>query len=165
MSEIMIHLKLNDKVCEFSVTPEDMLLDVIRDKAGLTGTKKGCGMGQCGACTVILNGRAVNSCCILAVQADSSEIYTIEGLQTGEKLHLIQQAYVEEGAIQCGFCTPGMIMSTKALLDHTPSPDEAQIRKALSGNLCRCTGYTKIEKAVKTAAAVMNRERGEEAYG
>lgn len=164
MSDGIIQLKINDRVSEFQVSPLDTLLDVIRDKAGLTGTKKGCGMGQCGACTVILNGRAVNSCCIPAVQADNGTIYTIEGLQGGEKLHPIQQAFVDEGAIQCGFCTPGMIMSAKALLDRIPAPDETQIREALSGNLCRCTGYTKIEKAVNTAAAAINGGKGEGVY-
>lgn len=136
----------------FSVTEEDTLLDVIREKAGLTGTKQGCGCEQCGACTVLLNHKAVNSCCILALQADNGVIETIEGLESPEKLHPIQQAYIEEGAVQCGFCTPGMIMSTKALLDQVPNPDTSQIRSALSGNICRCTGYTKIEAAVKNAA-------------
>lgn len=152
MNYFTITLTINRETMVFSVTEEDTLLDVIREKAGLTGTKQGCGCEQCGACTVLLNHKAVNSCCILALQADNGVIETIEGLESPEKLHPIQQAYIEEGAVQCGFCTPGMIMSTKALLDQVPNPDTSQIRSALSGNICRCTGYTKIEAAVKNAA-------------
>ena len=152
MNYFTITLTINRETMVFSVTEEDTLLDVIREKAGLTGTKQGCGCEQCGACTVLLNHKAVNSCCVLALQADNGVIETIEGLESPEKLHPIQQAYIEEGAVQCGFCTPGMIMSTKALLDQVPNPDTSQIRSALSGNICRCTGYTKIEAAVKNAA-------------
>lgn len=152
MNDFIITLTINHEKFTFHVTEEDTLLDVIREKAGLTGTKEGCGCEQCGACTVILNHKAVNSCCILALQADGGEIETIEGLESDKGLHPIQESYVEEGAVQCGFCTPGMIMSTKALLDETPEPDDTQIRDALSGNICRCTGYTKIESAVKSAA-------------
>ena len=149
MNYFTITLTINRETMVFSVTEEDTLLDVIREKAGLTGTKQGCGCEQCGACTVLLNHKAVNSCCILALQADNGVIETIEGLESPEKLHPIQQAYIEEGAVQCGFCTPGMIMSTKALLDQVPNPDTSQIRSALSGNICRCTGYTKIDAARK----------------
>ena len=152
MEYYLIHLTINGTKYTFSVTEEETLLDVIREKAGLTGTKQGCGCGQCGACTVILDRKPVNSCCILAVQADGAQIHTIESLASSEKLHPIQEAYIEAGAIQCGFCTPGMIMSTKALLDRNPCPSRPEIREALSGNLCRCTGYTKIEQAVQTAA-------------
>ena len=152
MNHYNITLTINREIFIFSVTEEDTLLDVIREKAGLTGTKQGCGCEQCGACTVLLNGKAVNSCCVLALQADNGEIETREGLESPNELHPIQQAYMDEGAVQCGFCTPGMIMSTKALLDRIPKPDGSQIREALSGNICRCTGYTKIEAAVKTAA-------------
>ena len=152
MNHYNITLTINREIFIFSVTEEDTLLDVIREKAGLTGTKQGCGCEQCGAFTVLLNGKAVNSCCVLALQADNGEIETIEGLESPNELHPIQQAYIDEGAVQCGFCTPGMIMSTKALLDRIPKPDSSQIREALSGNICRCTGYTKIEAAVKTAA-------------
>lgn len=152
MNHYNITLTINREIFIFSVTEEDTLLDVIREKAGLTGTKQGCGCEQCGACTVLLNGKAVNSCCVLALQADNGEIETIEGLESPNELHPIQQAYIDEGAVQCGFCTPGMIMSTKALLDRIPKPDSSQIQEALSGNICRCTGYTKIEAAVKTAA-------------
>ena len=136
MNYFTITLTINRETMVFSVTEEDTLLDVIREKAGLTGTKQGCGCEQCGACTVLLNHKAVNSCCILALQADNGVIETIEGLESPEKLHPIQQAYIEEGAVQCGFCTPGMIMSTKALLDQVPNPDTSQIRSALSGNIC-----------------------------
>ena len=128
MNYFTITLTINRETMVFSVTEEDTLLDVIREKAGLTGTKQGCGCEQCGACTVLLNHKAVNSCCILALQADNGVIETIEGLESPEKLHPIQQAYIEEGAVQCGFCTPGMIMSTKALLDQVPNPDTSQIR-------------------------------------
>mgnify|MGYP000231823051 FL=1 len=146
MNYFTITLTINRETMVFSVTEEDTLLDVIREKAGLTGTKQGCGCEQCGACTVLLNHKAVNSCCILALQADNGVIETIEGLESPEKLHPIQQAYIEEGAVQCGFCTPGMIMSTKALLDQVPNPDTSQIRSALSGNICRCTGYIKLRQ-------------------
>ena len=161
MNYFTITLTINRETMVFSVTEEDTLLDVIREKAGLTGTKQGCGCEQCGACTVLLNHKAVNSCCILALQADNGVIETIEGLESPEKLHPIQQAYIEEGAVQCGFCTPGMIMSTKALLDQVPNPDTSQIRSALSGNICRCTGYTKIEAAVKNAARKLEEESHE----
>jgi carbon-monoxide dehydrogenase small subunit len=127
------------------------LLEVIREEIGLTGTKNGCGMGECGACTVLLDGKPVNSCLVLAHEADGREVLTIEGLRRGETLHPIQRAFVEHGAIQCGFCTPGMIMSTKALLDEKPRADRREIRRALKGNLCRCTGYVKIIEAVEAA--------------
>lgn len=151
MNKHVIKLKLNDKDQIFEVNENETLLDIIRDKAKLTGTKKGCGNGQCGACTVIMDHKAINSCCILALQADGKSIYTIESLSKGGNINYIQESYIEEGAIQCGFCTPGMIMSTKALLDKEPNPTTEQIKDALSGNICRCTGYTKIENAVKSA--------------
>jgi carbon-monoxide dehydrogenase small subunit len=125
-------------------------VDLLRYQLGLTGTKKGCEMGDCGSCTVIMDGKAVNSCLVLALQADGRNIQTIEGLETGEDLHPIQKAFVEKGAVQCGFCSSGMILSAKNLLDQKPNPSEAEIRRALSGNLCRCTGYQKIIEAVKT---------------
>jgi carbon-monoxide dehydrogenase small subunit len=127
------------------------LLEVIRDMIGLTGTKKGCGMGECGACTVLLNGQPVNACLVLAHEADSQEVLTIEGLSKGGALHPIQTAFVEYGAIQCGFCTPGMVMTAKALLDQKPEASGDDIRNGLKGNLCRCTGYVKIIKAVEAA--------------
>lgn len=152
MSKHVIKLKLNDKNMLFEVNENETLLDTIRDQAGLKGTKKGCGNGQCGACTVIMDGKAINSCCVLSLQSDGKSIYTIESLSDGENINYIQESFVEEGAIQCGFCTPGMIMSAKALLDKEKNPTDDQIRVALSGNICRCTGYTKIENAVKSAA-------------
>jgi len=121
----------------------------------LTGTKYGCGIGECGACTVLLDGEAVLACMMLAVDADGHRVDTVEGLSDGNKLHPIQQAYLDEGAVQCGFCTPGFIMSTKALLDKSPNPNEAEIREYLNGNICRCTGYVNIIKAVQSAAAKM----------
>ena len=122
------------------------------DQLGLTGTKKGCDLGDCGACTVLMDGKAVNSCLVLAVQANGRTVQTIEGLETAEGLHPLQQAFIEKGAIQCGFCSSGMILAAKELLDRTPHPQEAEIRRAISGNLCRCTGYQKIIEAIKDAA-------------
>lgn len=135
------------------------LLDLLREGIGLKGTKKGCNSGHCGACTVIMDGRTVNSCLTLAIQADAKEIVTIEGLSLGKNLHPLQEAFIEEGAVQCGFCTPGMIMSAKALLDEIKDPSEKEIREALSGNLCRCTGYIKIVEAVQKAAKKMIYEK------
>jgi aerobic carbon-monoxide dehydrogenase small subunit len=143
-----IHLQVNGEWYELFVEPNRVLVDILRNDLGLTGTKKGCGSGDCGSCTILLNGKAVNSCLVLGVEADGSEISTIEGLRQERKLHPIQEAFIQEGAIQCGFCTSGMIMSAKALLDDCPNPTEGQVRSAISGNLCRCTGYTKIIKAI-----------------
>jgi len=157
MNESMeITLHLNGEERKFSVTAEETLLHVIREQAGLTGAKKGCDLGECGACTVIIDGRAVNSCCVFAVQADGAQVQTIEGIQgpNGE-LHPLQQAFVDAGAIQCGFCTPGMIMAAKALLDRNPRPTREEVRQAMSGNLCRCTGYERIERAIFMAADVV----------
>ena len=145
----LIHLTINDQHYEVAVEPNQTLVDLLRYQLGLTGTKKGCEMGDCGSCTVILDGKAVNSCLVLALQADGRSIQTIEGLETGEGLHPVQEAFVEKGAIQCGFCSSGMILSAKTLLDQKPNPSETEIRRALSGNLCRCTGYQKIIEAVK----------------
>lgn len=147
-----IELTVNRQVYRRKVANGSTLLKFLREDLGLTGTKEGCGEGECGACTVLLDGRPVDSCLVMAVQAQGKEVLTIEGLKSGEVLDPIQEAFIEEGAIQCGFCTPGMVMSTKALLDHNPNPSEAQIREALAGNLCRCTGYVKIVSAVKKAA-------------
>ena len=131
------------------------LLDFLREDLGLKGTKRGCDSGQCGACTILMDGKTMNACLVLAIQADGKEILTIEGLSSGGRLHPLQEAFVEEGAVQCGFCVPGMILSAKALLDEKKDPSEEEIRESLSGNLCRCTGYVKIIKAVQKAAALM----------
>lgn len=144
---------LNGSEVKVSVDGHLRLIDVLRNTMSLTGTKEGCGKGECGACTVIVDGRAVNSCLYLAHEIEGKSVTTIEGLQMpGHKLSMIQQAFVDNGAIQCGFCTPGMIMSAKALLDSNPNPSDEEIRGALQGNLCRCTGYVQIVEAVKRVA-------------
>ncbi len=153
----IIDIMINEKRYEVAVEPNMTLLDFIRYELGLTGTKKGCELGDCGSCTVIMDGKPVNSCLVLAVQADGKNITTIEGIETNDGLHPIQKSFVEKGAIQCGFCSPGMILSSKALLDKNPNPDDQDIRKAISGNLCRCTGYHKIVEAVKS----VNKGKGE----
>jgi carbon-monoxide dehydrogenase small subunit len=153
--ETLIELRVNQVSYRITVRPSATLLDVLRQDLGLKGTKRGCDQGHCGACTVILDGKSVNACLLLAVEAHGKKITTIEGLSSGDKLHPLQEAFVEEGAIQCGFCTPGMILSAKALLDEIREPSEEEIREALSGNLCRCTGYVKIVKAVQRAAQAM----------
>jgi carbon-monoxide dehydrogenase small subunit len=147
-----ISITVNGKTHELQVKPWETLLEVIRDELGLTGTKEGCGIGECGACTVIMDGKTVNSCLVLAPEADGKEILTIEGLAQGDKLHPIQEAFMEQGGLQCGFCTPGVIISTKALLDENPKPNDEEMRRGLAGNFCRCTGYTKIFESVKAAA-------------
>lgn len=146
---------LNEVPVCVEIEPFDLLADVLRDRLGLTGTKKGCGQGECGACTVIVDGKAVNSCMIPAARVEGCRVITIEGLQKAGKPHPIQQAFIDAGAIQCGFCTPGMILSTKALLDEKPHPTSEEIRTALAGNICRCTGYVKIEQAVELAARAL----------
>jgi carbon-monoxide dehydrogenase small subunit len=149
-----IKLTVNGTLYEVGVQPWEALVEVIRDNLGLTGTKEGCGLGECGACTVIMDGKPVNSCLVLAVEADGKQITTIEGLADG-KLHPLQEAFIEEGGMQCGFCTPGMIMSAKALLDENPAPDDDEIKRGIAGNICRCTGYTKIIASIKAAAKTM----------
>ncbi len=148
MAKMHIQTRLNGDDVEFLAEPRQSLLEVLRDDIGLTGTKEGCNNGNCGACSVMLNGRVVNSCCVLAVETQGAEVTTIEGLAHGDQLHPLQQAFLEEAALQCGICTPGFIMSAKALLDREPNPDEHRVRFWLAGNLCRCTGYDKIVKAV-----------------
>lgn len=148
----VITAKINGDSAEFLCEPRQTLLEVLRDVLDLTGTKEGCSNGNCGACTVLLNGRPVDSCLVLAVEADGAEIRTIEGIACGSHLDEVQQAFLEGAALQCGICTPGFIVQTEALLDENPSPSEDQVRFYLSGNLCRCTGYDKIVKAVMTAA-------------
>ena len=149
---VPIRVEINGIPYEKAVKPFTTLLDLIREEIGLKGTKRGCDNGQCGACTVIMDGKAVSSCLLLAVQADGKKITTIEGLSQEGALHPLQEAFVENGAVQCGFCTPGMIMSAKALLDEKKFPSENEIKEALSGNLCRCSGYAKIIGAVKQAS-------------
>ena len=156
-----ISLNVNGEVYNVGVESDTVLLDVIRDHLNLTGTKDSCRAGECGACTVIMDGRPVSSCMVLAVEANGSVITTVEGLSNGDELHPIQKAFVEEGAVQCGFCTPGMVMSAKGLLDRNPSPNVKEIRKAIRGNVCRCTGYKKIENAILHAAEMINEDKKE----
>jgi carbon-monoxide dehydrogenase small subunit len=148
-------ITINGKARSFDVEPNVLLLNLLRDNLLLTGAKYGCGIGECGACTVLLDGESVLACMILAVDADGRSVETIEALGEYDHLHPIQEAYLEEGAVQCGFCTPGFIMSTKALLSEDPQPTETEIREYLKGNMCRCTGYVNIVKAVQSAAAKM----------
>lgn len=147
-----LHTTINGEAIVADVDPSLSLAQFLRDKLYLTGTKIGCGKGECGACTVIMNGRAVTSCIIPVMRADGAAIETIEGLADGAKLHPLQESFIEQGAIQCGFCTPGMIMSAKALLDQNSNPTRDEVREALGGNICRCTGYVNIENAVNDAA-------------
>jgi carbon-monoxide dehydrogenase small subunit len=146
-------LNVNGKARRVSAPADAFLLEVLRDRLALTGAKNGCGMGECGACTVLLDGAAVCSCLTLAIEAQGHEIVTIEGLATPGELDSVQEAFAETGGVQCGFCTPGMVLASRALLDENPNPTEAEVRLALSGNLCRCTGYSKIVEAVLQAAA------------
>jgi len=147
-----IEITVNGRLRRFDVEPNKLLLSLVRDDLYLTGTKYGCGIGECGACTVHLDGEAVLACMVLAVDADGRRVDTIEGVADGTKLDPVQEAYLEEGAIQCGFCTPGFVMTTKALLAENPDPSEAEIREYLKGNYCRCTGYVNIVRAVQSSA-------------
>jgi carbon-monoxide dehydrogenase small subunit len=153
-----VTLNINGKTRTASVPPETTLLKLLRDHFNLTGAKLGCDVGDCGACTVIIDGKAVNACLMLASQADGCELLTIEGLATQERLHPIQKAFEDQASLQCGFCGPGVILSAKALLDTIPDPSTQEIRDALSGNLCRCTGYTKMIEAIQEAARVLRGE-------
>ncbi len=155
MEEIRVTLNINEREYTLNVRPNELLLNVLRERLNLMGAKYGCGIGECGACTVLLNGKPILSCLTLAASVDGQRITTIEGLSDGERLHPLQEAFLEEGAVQCGFCTPGMILTSKALLDENPDPDSNEIKDALRGNLCRCTGYTNIILAVKAAAKKM----------
>ena len=156
MSErIVITTTINGEQQEFLADSRDSLLEALRDRVGLTGAKEGCNNGNCGACAVIMDGRLVNSCCVLAAEVEGAELQTIEGVAGEGELHPIQQAFLEEAALQCGICTPGFIMSSKALLEQNPNPTEHEIRFWLSGNLCRCTGYDKIIRAVQRAGETM----------
>lgn len=148
----LITLTVNGETHQVAIEPRQSLLQVLREELHLTGTKEGCSEGECGACTVFLDGQTVDSCLIFALEANGRNVVTIEGLAQGDQLDPVQKAFAEYGAVQCGFCTPGMILAAKALLDSTPNPTEADIRRGISGNLCRCTGYVKIVEAIKAAA-------------
>jgi carbon-monoxide dehydrogenase small subunit len=153
-----LRLKLNGSWREVETRPDRILLDLLREDLGLTGTKKGCEEGECGACTVIMNGKAVLSCLIPAMKAEGAEILTVEGMARENSLHPLQQAFWEEGAVQCGYCTPGMLLSGKALLDENPEPSVEDVKIGISGNLCRCTGYAKIVRAIQVAAGKLRKE-------
>lgn len=154
--EKYVDLNVNNEVYRVLVRSDEFLVDVLRDKLGLTGTKRACDMGVCGSCTVLLDGLPVSSCLILAVDAQGKQITTIEGVEgSNGELHPVQQAFLDKGAVQCGFCTPGMILTAKAFLEKHPNPTEIQVREALAGNICRCTGYAKIVEAVQDAATRM----------
>lgn len=155
-----IKLNINGKDYEVEIEQSMKLVEILRDKLHLMGTKVGCGEGECGACTIIMDGATVASCLVLAFQAEGSKIITIEGVGGDEGNHPIQQAFIEMGAVQCGFCTPGMILSAKELLDRIPNPTEEEIREAISGNICRCTGYEKIVKAIQLSAERINKGGG-----
>ena len=161
---VPINITVNGEEYHLEVKPNRVLLDVLREDLGLTGTKKGCGLGKCGACTILLDGRPVHSCLLLAAQADRRQITTIEGI-AAEEPHPLQAAFVAKGAVQCGFCTPGMINTAKALLDANPDPAEAEIKSAIAGNLCRCTGYNQIVSAIQSCTPskldLQTAERGE----
>ena len=156
-----IQIGLNGNKMTLEVPAHRLLLDLLRDEIGLTGTKEGCGTGDCGACTVLLNGKPVNSCLILSGELDGADVVTIEGLKIGPEFHPVQKAFIQDGGAQCGYCTPGMLMMSKALLDENLNPSEEEIRFALSGNLCRCTGYAKIVQAVQDAAKELRRMKTE----
>ena len=163
MRESLVHeirLKVNGNYHGLMVQCHQTLLEILRDRLELTGAKEGCGLGECGACTVLLNGRPVNSCLVLALEADGAEILTIEGLAREGELHPVQKAFVEGGAIQCGFCTPGMVMATVGLLKEHPKPSREEIKRALIGNLCRCTGYKKIIESVLDATCLAGEKGG-----
>ncbi|HAG26296.1 MAG: (2Fe-2S)-binding protein [Paracoccaceae bacterium] len=155
MKNTHIATKVNGDSVEFTCEPDETLLEVLRNRLGLTGTKEGCGTGDCGACSVLVNGRLVCSCLVLAVETQGAEVSTIEGMASGDGLHILQQTFIDHAALQCGICTPGILVAAKALLDKNPSPTESELRFWLAGNLCRCTGYDKIINAVQAAAEKM----------
>ena len=152
---MLISAKINGDLVEFACPPEETLLTALRDRVGLTGVKEGCGTGDCGACSVTLDDRLVCSCLVLGAEVQGREIATVEGLAEGEKLHPLQRNFIEHAALQCGICTPGFLMAAKSLLERNPNPTETEIRYALAGNLCRCTGYDKIVRAVQASAKEM----------
>jgi carbon-monoxide dehydrogenase small subunit len=158
-AKVQVRTTINGDATEFLCEPRQSLLECLRDILGLTGAKEGCNDGNCGACSVILDGRVVNACLVLGVEAEGREITTIEGIARGSELHPLQRAFVETAALQCGFCTPGLILAAKALLDREPDPSEETIRQWLANNLCRCTGYDKVVRAVRRAAAEMAEAR------
>jgi aerobic-type carbon monoxide dehydrogenase small subunit (CoxS/CutS family) len=158
MKQEEIRLKVNGTDYQVTIDPRRTLVEVLRENLGLTGTKKSCNEGNCGACTILMDGRPVASCLVLAIDAQGKEILTIEGLSEGQKLHPIQEAFLKHGAIQCGFCTPGMVMSAKALLDENLEPTRTEIRKAISGNLCRCTGYQHIVDSIMAASKMIQKK-------
>jgi carbon-monoxide dehydrogenase small subunit len=158
MKHVEITLKVNGIRYTVDVKPQRTLVEVLRETLGLMGTKKSCNEGECGACTLLMDGKPVVSCLVLAIDAQGKEILTIEGLSQGENLHPIQEAFLKHGGIQCGFCTPGMVMSAKAFLDEHPKPTETEVRKAISGNLCRCTGYQQIVDSIMAGSRMMKRE-------
>lgn len=164
MKSLQIRTKVNGETKDWSIAPGDLLLDVLR-REGYFGVKRGCETGECGACTVLVNGRAVNSCLMFAAQAQGREILTIEGVARSDALDPIQEAFLDYGAVQCGFCTPGMILNTKALLEHNPNPSEDEVRDMLAGNFCRCTGYKKPVEAVLAAAKTSRRKPKKSAPG
>jgi carbon-monoxide dehydrogenase small subunit len=155
----LVELTINGEGHALAVDPHRSLLDTLREEAGLTGTKKGCDVGDCGACTVLVDGRPVNACLMLAVEAQGCRVETVEGLQSGDVLHPLQEAFMRHGASQCGFCTPGILMMARKLLEENPDPTDEDIRFGLSGNICRCTGYTKIFDAIRSAAADLRQTR------
>ena len=159
MSKLFVTTTVNGDTAEFICEPDESLLDALRGRLQLTGSKEGCGSGDCGACTVVLDGEMVCSCLVLAVEAEGRRVETIEGVAEGSDLHPVQQKFLENAALQCGFCTPGFIVASKALLDKNPNPTETEVRYWLAGNLCRCTGYDKIVRAVLDAAAELRQER------
>ena len=158
MSGFLVSTKINGDDVQFACPTDESLLDSLRNRAGLTGVKEGCGTGDCGACSITLDGSLVCSCLVLAAEADGREIGTVEGLSDGMKLHPLQEKFIEHAALQCGICTPGFLISAKALLEKNPKPSEKEIRYALAGNLCRCTGYDKIVRAVQAAAKEMRKK-------
>lgn len=159
MSKVLVTTTVNGDPVEFLADPAASLLDALREELGLTGSKEGCGSGDCGACTVMLDGKMVCSCLVFAAEAEGRSIATIEGVAEGSELHPVQRKFLELGALQCGFCTPGFIVAARALLDRNPDPSETEVRYWLAGNLCRCTGYDKIVRAVMAAAAELRQER------
>jgi carbon-monoxide dehydrogenase small subunit len=156
---LKIAFTLNESPVEIEVEPWETALTVLREQLGLTGTKEGCGIGECGACTILVDGLAVDSCLMSAPKLDGTRVETVEGLRRGDVLHPIQEAFLSKGAVQCGYCTPGMLMSTKALLDKNPNPERAEVVETLSGNLCRCTGYVQILEAVDEAAKTLGKDK------